>query len=384
MTVFLQLIALLQYFLPGYLFLCVLNLRRNLLRTILLSFALSGLFNYMFVLLLYPPGLFTRGSVLLLVLAELILLFFAKGRLKGSTFSFTALDEFFLLLPQPERRFSLCFFWLAVVTAGIQAAAALRGFGQIFSSWDSVLSWNQWAVGWFSGTIGNQRTFGYPQLIPCSWAMTYQILGEVLNFVPKGIVLLCPVLISLLLIALAWRRREDGLLAAVPLTAWFFHNTDPLAGGGEVDFVVTFFCFASIAFLLKAREERSWKMALCAGIAAIGSACVKPSGVVFLVLLPVLAAAFLLTGLGYGGVPPLNSAFTARFFGREHYAVNFSIVNMNLIAASYLGPVCGGGSYSGIVGKRRMLGRQRPCFGQVKLARTHQLWESLIIKYLYL
>ena len=29
---------------------------------------------------------------------------------------------------------------------------------------------------------------------------------------------------------------------------------------------------------------------------------------------PVLAAAFLLTGLGYGGVPPLNSAFTARFF----------------------------------------------------------------------
>lgn len=62
---------------------------------------------------------------------------------------------------------------------------------------------------------------------------------------------------------------------------------------------------------------------------------------------PVLAAAFLLTGLAYGGVPPLNSAFTARFFGREHYAVNFSIMNMNLIAASYLGPVCGGGSYGG-------------------------------------
>ena len=62
---------------------------------------------------------------------------------------------------------------------------------------------------------------------------------------------------------------------------------------------------------------------------------------------PVLAAACLLTGLGYGGVPPLNSAFTARFFGREHYAVNFSIINMNLIAASYLGPVCGGGSYGG-------------------------------------
>lgn len=37
-----------------------------------------------------------------------------------------------------------------------------------------------------------------------------------------------------------------------------------------------------------------------------------------------------------------------------------------------------------MVGERRMLGRQRPCFGQVKLARTHQLRESLIIKYLHL
>lgn len=62
---------------------------------------------------------------------------------------------------------------------------------------------------------------------------------------------------------------------------------------------------------------------------------------------PVLIAAFLLVGLAYGGVPPTNSAFTAYFFGRTHYALNFSIVNMNLIAASYLGPLCGGGSYTG-------------------------------------
>ena len=27
--------------------------------------------------------------------------------------------------------------------------------------------------------------------------------------------------------------------------------------------------------------------------------------------------------------------------------MNVSIINMNLIAASYLGPVCGGGSYGG-------------------------------------
>lgn len=63
---------------------------------------------------------------------------------------------------------------------------------------------------------------------------------------------------------------------------------------------------------------------------------------------PILAAAFLLVGLAYGGVPPTNSAFVVYFFGRRHYALNFSIINMNLIAASYLGPLCGGGSYMGI------------------------------------
>lgn len=63
---------------------------------------------------------------------------------------------------------------------------------------------------------------------------------------------------------------------------------------------------------------------------------------------PVLVIAFLLVGLAYGGIPPTNSAFAAYFFGRKHYALNFSIVNMNLIAASYLGPLCGGGSYMGI------------------------------------
>lgn len=62
---------------------------------------------------------------------------------------------------------------------------------------------------------------------------------------------------------------------------------------------------------------------------------------------PILIVAFLLVGLAYGGVPPTNSAFAAHFFGRKHYALNFSIINLNLIAASYLGPLCGGGSYLG-------------------------------------
>jgi len=58
-----------------------------------------------------------------------------------------------------------------------------------------------------------------------------------------------------------------------------------------------------------------------------------------------LFVGFILIGLSYGGVTPTNSAYTAYFFGRENYSLNFSITNLNLIVASYLGPLCGGGNY---------------------------------------
>lgn len=57
----------------------------------------------------------------------------------------------------------------------------------------------------------------------------------------------------------------------------------------------------------------------------------------------ILTAAFILSGLAYGGVTPTNSAFTAYFFGQKNYGLNFSITNLNLIVASYLGPICASG-----------------------------------------
>ena len=60
----------------------------------------------------------------------------------------------------------------------------------------------------------------------------------------------------------------------------------------------------------------------------------------------VLSAAFLIIGLAYAGVVPTNSAYTAYFFGQKNYSLNFSITNLNLIVASYLGPWCANGEYT--------------------------------------
>lgn len=49
-------------------------------------------------------------------------------------------------------------------------------------------------------------------------------------------------------------------------------------------------------------------------------------------LLLVLGA--LLAGMSHGCVPPTNSAFVMQFYGRENYAENFAMVNLNILVGS--------------------------------------------------
>lgn len=73
--------------------------------------------------------------------------------------------------------------------------------------------------------------------------------------------------------------------------------------------------------------------------------------------LAILAVGFILTGLSFGGVTPSNSAYISKVFGQKYYPLNFSMINMQLIIASFLGPyslgitqdLSGGGYMTGII-----------------------------------
>ena len=54
-----------------------------------------------------------------------------------------------------------------------------------------------------------------------------------------------------------------------------------------------------------------------------------------------LIAGFLLGGLSYGGVNPTNSAFISSYFGMKNYALNFSIINTNLLISSFGSTIAG-------------------------------------------
>ena len=57
---------------------------------------------------------------------------------------------------------------------------------------------------------------------------------------------------------------------------------------------------------------------------------------------PLLVAGYVCTGFSYGGIMPCNSTVTSKFFGRKNYSMNFSMINMNIMIASPLGPYLGG------------------------------------------
>lgn len=50
---------------------------------------------------------------------------------------------------------------------------------------------------------------------------------------------------------------------------------------------------------------------------------------------------FCTTGIAYGGITPTNSAFVNNFYGIKYYPINLSLINMNLLIASFGSTIAG-------------------------------------------
>lgn len=56
---------------------------------------------------------------------------------------------------------------------------------------------------------------------------------------------------------------------------------------------------------------------------------------------PLIVVGFLMVGIAYGGCPTMSAAFTRSFFGQRDYPVNLSVMNINLLVASFFGTIAG-------------------------------------------
>lgn len=55
-----------------------------------------------------------------------------------------------------------------------------------------------------------------------------------------------------------------------------------------------------------------------------------------------IVLAFIFVGLAYGGTPTMSAAITKSFFGSKHFAINFPVMNLSLLVASFSSTAAGG------------------------------------------
>jgi hypothetical protein len=296
--------------LPGLIVLRLFNLRTNLLDKVLIIFGTSLISNYCVVFLLSLIGIYTRIALTVLILAELITVVWlyrkelvtpARTILESMQDGIYEISNLFF----PSRQSSISVFYYFIVLLLLLASAwsilwavnlFLQNLGTIFSTWDAVVSWNNWATIWAASRVPMGSDL-YPQLVPANWSVTYVLLGSTtLQFFAKAIMPLFTLMILLGLFNLVLLTKEFYFLISIvllqPLLKKFL---DIGLSNGYVDIAVAFFTFAALYILLKAHatsdtEQRS-RLYILGAIFTTGAAVSKQTGVYIALCYPILVLA---------------------------------------------------------------------------------------------
>jgi len=297
--------------LPGLLVLLLSGSAGGVVRTVLLSFALSLVMNFYLTALLVMLKSYTALNLYLIGTAEIVLLLYlGRGAINKTIGSLLeALGAGFsrhkkALTPhssRSERVLALA----SLATLTLFLFNYLSGIGSIFDHGDDIVSWNRWAVDWYKGYFP-RMTWNYPQLLPANWSISYLFLnGSALQCFAKSI---CPLFSLFLLVAMydLWVRRQDfSFICAIPVTAFLcLALTGASMNKGYADLPVAFLSFMSVYVLWAGKGDSaaaSDKNILIGSLCCAGAALTKQAGLYVLGIYPLLCYL-----LAEGGFRPLG------------------------------------------------------------------------------
>ena len=166
---------------------------------------------------------------------------------------------------------------------------AVFDFGNVFSIWDAVVSWNRWAVDWSQG-IFPRGTYDYPQLLPSIWSLIYQLIGTTdIQVFAKATVAWLPVA-AILVYAGIWQeeRTSASVVGAIAFTL-LLRQFKEIAIGGYVEFPTAILAFIGYfaGWLATRRDGREahWLAIVGAAIAAGAGVC-KQGGLYYAFFYP--------------------------------------------------------------------------------------------------
>jgi hypothetical protein len=191
----------LLFFLPGLALLRLTGTRFDLSRRLVFAVPLSLLFHHYWVWGATAVGAYSQGAVWgVFVVCALIWLWpTAHARAWDTHIDWD--------LEGPWRWPEIVAFAAVLLAAGDSALMLVRQSRSIIDGWDAVLSWNRWAVDWYHSQLPT-RTYGYPQLLPIIYSLTYQAIGtDVVQFFAKTAVASFELISLLAICDLGLRRR---------------------------------------------------------------------------------------------------------------------------------------------------------------------------------
>jgi hypothetical protein len=269
-------------FIPGFIFLKFFRLRNTgFLGTIIYSFGLSLLINYLLVYHLTLAGIYVPVTVYAILVIELILavILVLKKRLILSGGLYLDLSSEIRSFPQNIMPVLSI---LAILGSIYFFFADYMG---VFTHWDAVFSWNRWAIDWYLNDIP-ALTYLYPQLIPANWSLSYMMMQDSsLQFTARSIMSLFAILVPVIFFDLYLKKKK----MAFPVSIIFFSILVLLysihyIGSGYVDFASAFLSAAALhAMLITDNKKPDSKNILTVFMLASAAAAAKQAGLVMLV-----------------------------------------------------------------------------------------------------
>lgn len=305
MTLVWSAVALAQVaFLPGYVVTRWLRLDDGFAKTWVSSFAISLVVNYHLTLLLTSAGLYERSTVCAVIALEILALSWAL-RTPGARPRSEAADSPLTRFLCPDRdgaaggvsKCRLLLFFVGVAPILYFATFLPGAFTSVFAGYDALVSWNRWAMDWMNGRFP-AWTMHYPQLIPANWSMLYAIVGNELQFLPKGLSVLFPASTVLMLVDLGLRRSRPEFMLAAALTGVLMSESGgKFIASGYADLPIAFFGLASIYLLCCGEgEEDASRVRVnvaAATICVIGCGLTKQAGFYLAAVFPLILFLFL-------------------------------------------------------------------------------------------
>jgi hypothetical protein len=300
-------------FLPGLVIQKIAKINKGILQTIIFSFALSLVFNHLFVIILTHLGInysIFHYILFAIEIVALIILYSADlnqpiGKIirqkiqKYSDYLISSIElkeaDSKEILKKTIMGAAWAFFLLWAIFSLSWAISYLTdNFGTVFTFNDSIVSWNHWASEWFSNTqpLDTKR---YAQLVPTNFSVTYSFMrSDQIQFFAKGFMPLFAIYILLMMLDLGLEHRNLGYIIGLVATRYILNRFYSIfISSGYVDVAVAFFTLVTVYTLIKSSklrdEELQIKYVFLGFVFAAGTALTKQNGLIVFVTYPFLA-----------------------------------------------------------------------------------------------